>query len=429
MIVDFTVSNYRSIKEPVTLSFVAQKGRTTKGTKNSIAPSDDNICAGYEVKGRDFKLLPVAAIFGANASGKSNVIRALDTLLLCMTFKAKGRNPFSSDTLPFRLDKTIEEPSCFELRYADDGVIFTFSLELKEGTVMKERLDYSPAPNQRQSTRLLYDRTFKPETNEYEVTSGETFTGPHVQLLPTIQSDELYFPIISRLQVPIIGNFIKWLRLMAGGGIFGEGDEPEFQRSASWFLRYPEDKRLAIQILKEFDTGLEDLVITHEDGSKDEYHVQAVHRTKEGMVHWDFQEESLGTQRLFILLYDIVTALEMKNAVIVDEFGANFHPKMTREIIKLFHSPATNPRGAQLIFTSHDNTLWRNVLRRDEIWLTEKQEDQSTKLTPLSVYKPRNDLALDKAYLDGRFGAVPLIGDVEGVLEKAVEDRELADAA
>lgn len=104
----------------------------------------------------------------------------------------------------------------------------------------------------------------------------------------------------------------------------------------------------------------------------------------------------------------------------MDELGSNIHPNITREIIRWFQSEKTNPKRAQLIFTSHDNTLQRaNLLRRDQIWFTQKRADGSTELYPLSDFRPRNDLAIDKAYLEGRFGAVPILPDEEGMLQSA----------
>ncbi len=98
--------------------------------------------------------------------------------------------------------------------------------------------------------------------------------------------------------------------------------------------------------------------------------------------------------------------------LIIDELGSNLHPNIVHNIVQLFQDKQTNPNRAQLIFTSHDNTLQRNnLLRRDQIWFTQKRRDQSTELYPLSDFKVRNDLAIDKAYLDGRFGAVPFISD------------------
>ena len=101
----------------------------------------------------------------------------------------------------------------------------------------------------------------------------------------------------------------------------------------------------------------------------------------------------------------------------LDELGSNIHPNITHEIVRLFQDPKTNPKRAQLIFTSHDNTLQqRNLLRRDQIWFTQKRPDGSTELYPLTDFHPRNDLAIDKAYLDGRFGAVPRLPLDEEIL-------------
>ena len=103
--------------------------------------------------------------------------------------------------------------------------------------------------------------------------------------------------------------------------------------------------------------------------------------------------------------------------VILDELGSNIHPNINRKIVRLFQNPKTNPKRAQLIFSSHDNTLQRdNLLRRDQIWFTQKRSDQSTKLYPLSDFKVRNDLAIDRAYLDGRFRAVPFIPDDDDLI-------------
>jgi uncharacterized protein len=139
----------------------------------------------------------------------------------------------------------------------------------------------------------------------------------------------------------------------------------------------------------------------------------ALHQTTEGKtVKWLFEEESLGTQRLMILALRMLSSMisHVGGLTIVDEISANIHPNISREIIKMFQNPQFNPNHAQLIFTSHDNTLQqRNLLRRDQIWFTEKSKDHSTILYPLTDFKVRNDLAIDKAYLDGRFGAVPIL--------------------
>lgn len=129
-----------------------------------------------------------------------------------------------------------------------------------------------------------------------------------------------------------------------------------------------------------------------------------------------------GTQRLFNLAYRMLIALKIGSLTIVDELGTNIHPNIVKNIIKIFQNPNTNPKRAQLIFTSHDNTLQRNnLLRRDQIWFTQKRTDQSTELYALTDFHVRNDLAIDKAYLDGRFGAVPFLPSHEEMILKGDE--------
>jgi AAA15 family ATPase/GTPase len=170
--------------------------------------------------------------------------------------------------------------------------------------------------------------------------------------------------------------------------------------------------------LLKFDTGLSDIEIKRSESSEHDYfQVYALHRTEDGEVRWLFEDESMGTQHLFRISFSIQFAILFGDLLIIDELGSNIHPNITRAIVRLFQNPKTNPKRAQLIFTSHDNTLQRNnLLRRDQIWFTQKRADQSTELYPLSDFKVRNDLAIDKAYLDGRFMAVPFIPDEEELI-------------
>ena len=169
----------------------------------------------------------------------------------------------------------------------------------------------------------------------------------------------------------------------------------------------------ARDLLLKFDTGLYDIEIRETKDAENSYQIYALHKTEDTkIISWKFEEESMGTQKLFDLACRVQLMFLLGSLVIADELGSNIHPNITREIVKLFQNPETNPNHTQLIFTSHDNTLQRNnLLRRDQVWFTQKRPDQSTELYPLSDFKVRNDLAIDKAYLDGRFGAVPFISD------------------
>ena len=421
MIIDFTVSNYRSIREAVTLSFVTQKGRGKS--------PDEEVCAGYAVSGRDFKLLPVIGLYGANASGKSNVLRALNEFLGLMGHGARNERELRNDFVPFKLDAaTAGAPTEFEIRVALSTNIFTFQLSVCAGLILRERLEYSPLPGARQSVRLLYSRHWNEQSEKYVTKTGEYFSGAHNQLLNKVEKHEPYISLLHRLKVDVTEVFSEWLSVAAPGFFPGFEDiDQEF--AAIWYHESPNTRRLTRKLIRLFDTGLADIATEETTGQDGEpsYRVWAVHNTPMGEVRWELDEESLGTQRLFGLTRAMIEAFHNGTPFIVDEFGSNFHPRITREIIRLFQSPETNPKGAQLIFTSHDNTLWRGgVLRRDEIWLTRKQADGSTRLFALSDYRVRTDMALDKAYMDGRFGAVPILDDIANAIASEREDQEQA---
>ncbi|TAE58103.1 MAG: ATP-binding protein [Nostocales cyanobacterium] len=435
MLLDFTVENYRSIKEPVTLSAIAQKPsrrKTSESSKRKGIKSDHEITPGYYVEGWDIEVLPVLAIFGANASGKSNVIQALDYLLMMMTYgmqeTIKQQRIFKYAKLDtFKLDNISSEKSTkFELRTIFENNIYTYILEIKQNYVISEKLDYSLNTTKR--TRRLFERQWDNDTKKYIWKTGDDFAGPHNQLQKSITENELFINILFKLDVNIIKSLISWLEVRWPGVSLGSD---EFELTSIKMMQSINATKFqekvapqAFKIVREFDTGLAGIEIQKKPDNLLDYNIYAVHKTIEGNeINWSFDEESLGTQRLFSLAFQIVISLNFGILTIVDELGTNLHPNIVKYIIKMFQNPQTNPKNAQLIFTSHDNTLQRNnLLRRDQIWFTQKRPDHSTELYPLTDFHVRNDLAIDKAYLDGRFGAVPFLPSDETMILQGDEE-------
>jgi AAA15 family ATPase/GTPase len=429
MLVDFTVENYRSIKEPVTLSAVAQKQSTRKASANSKrkgVKSDQEIAPGYHVDGWDMEILPVLAIFGANASGKSNVIQALDYLLLMMTngiqeaanlqriFKYAKLDPFKLDSI------SVQKPTKFELRTIFENNIYTYSLELNQKRVISEQLDYTL--NKTKRTRRLFHRQWDDKNKKFLWKIGEDFAGPHNQLQQSILEKELFISTLMKLEVEKIQSFIDWTQERFWGIYLGNEDFDSFQAISSFldtddhsFNQLLED---VVKIVKKFDTGISRIEIKDKSEDAFEYNIYVAHNNDKGNeIYWLMDEESFGTQRIFHLAFRILLVLDSGKLTIVDELGTNIHPNIVRSIIRMFQNSKTNPKNAQLIFTSHDNTLQRNnLLRRDQIWFTQKRPDHSTELYPLTDFHVRNDLAIDKAYLDGRFGAVPFLPSEEEII-------------
>lgn len=430
MLIDFTVENFRSIKEPVTLSAIAHPSREVEVLENSAArrriKPDSSIARAFPVEGRGFELLPVLGIFGANASGKSNVLLALDTLFSLIRIGVSGKDHLLWKLPPFRFDETTpQQPTVFRLREVHQKNIYTYSLVLSQDRVLEELLEYVPALPKRKSVRLLFSRKWDEKLGEHIWKNGDDFSGPHTQSEASLQEHELFLTLlVNSPEVPLIGPITGGIRTRWPGLGFGSEESDHdlalnllnvdfnYDNQHDWLDRVS-------TILCRFDTGIDHLEMRKRQDDKKEtsLFLTAWHKTATGTKALPFHEESVGTQRLFALAYKMLDAFLYGTTMLIDELGSNIHPNITREIIRQFQSSKSNPKRAQLIFTSHDNTLQqRNLLRRDQIWFTAKREDGSTELYPLTDFKPRNDLAVDKAYLDGRFGAVPVLPDEDELL-------------
>ncbi|OCQ92145.1 hypothetical protein BCD67_19550 [Oscillatoriales cyanobacterium USR001] len=428
MLVDFTVENYRSIKEPVTLSAVAQRSRQgSQSSKNKRTKTDNEITPGYQVEGWDIEILPVLAIFGANASGKSNVIQALDYLLLLMAHGSQELAGTSrlfkyAKPTPFRLDGTSsKEPTRFELRTLFNNNIYTYSLAINQNLIISESLEYKLAETKR--SRILFQRIWNEESKKNKWKNGSDFSGSHIQLQKSVRDNESFISILLKLEVTVVEPLCMWLRNRWPGISLGNESYDLFNTvtlynaTISTSLQF---HKKALKIIKKFDTGLSGIQIQKKEDENFEFDIYALHKTNEGNeIRWSFEEESLGTQRLLSLAYRMILVFYTGDLILIDELGNNIHPNIVRSIVRMFQNPKMNPKHGQLILTSHDNTLQRNnLLRRDQLWFTQKRSDQSTELYPLTDFHVRNDLAIDKAYLDGRFGAVPFLpSDEEMILQ------------
>lgn len=408
MLVDFTVGNYRSIRDPVTLSAIEAArgpGRSRQGTgKRRSIKRDDEIAPAFPVPGRKFALLPVLGIFGANASGKTNVLRALDDLLWLMTHAG----PPSEHLLPFELDRRFTAaPTEFHLRVALNGAVYTYCLEVDRRRVYRETLDYLPGGAD--DPILVFGGEVGTHTEGRTWTPGEALA-PLVQMPPQLPDDQTLMALLATYERhPTIGPLAIWLKRSVRGISLGyEGLE---RKIADYWMHEQELARRAFEgFLKTADLSIVRLEARRKPGQKNEYDVTVYHETPQGIVPMPLERESLGTQRLFELAPKLVWGLEYGSLALFDELGATVHPHRAERIVRLFQDPNTNPKRAQIIFTSHDNTLLQSqLLRRDQVWFTEKRPDGSTDLYSVSDFRARNDLALDRAYLDGRFGAVPVL--------------------
>ncbi len=414
MLIRFAAANHRSIADPVELSMVA-------------IDRDREQARHHELLG--VSLLPVAAVFGPNASGKSNIVAALTWLCDSVRNSLKlwdDRIPVE----PFAFSAQRGQPSEFAVEFAIEGVRFEYQVTLDAERVTHEGLFHYPEKKRR--------RIFERDEGGLKFQRGlgglsgtrELLTERTLVLSAARRFDE---PLVSRfadmlLRTQTLGlsgyhrfgfPYRQARQFRAGGTIrwFEEGGQlPLFAEADPG-----PDRREALALLRLADLGIDDVVIDTEEvvfsGSPDvrtHRRIRLVHRTEDERVPLDLEAESEGTRTWFNLIGPVLAALRLGSLLLFDELDASLHPTLSAQLIKLFHDPTTNPLGAQLVFTSHDTSLL-NHLNRDEVWLTEKVKDGSTRLGSLADFageRVRKSQNLESAYLHGRFGALPDVDQV-----------------
>lgn len=434
MLIEFSVGNYRSFKEKATFSMVA----TSVTAKNKQLDLNNAFDAG-----NDLRLLKTAAIYGANASGKSNLVKALRFVRSFIL--NSSRESQAADAIivePFQLSvETEEQPSFFEIVFMLKGTRFRYGFEVTAQQVVAEWLYRTPT---RREARL-FDRRLD------DIQVGASFKEGH-DLQHRTRPNALFLSVVAQFNGKIAEAILEWfVELDTRLGVTDIADRNDTLR----LLNKEELKNKIVQLVKQLDLGIQDIQVERPNYSalpqyiKDRYNNPGdlsssfdkarnqlvrdiVEKTEAQTVHRVFndqgqqvdvrafdldQHESEGTKKLFGLAGSLVPALEQGLVVVVDELDARLHPLVTCAIINLFNNPETNPKNAQLIFTTHDTNLLQNTMfRRDQIWFVEKDRFGASHLYSLVEFKVRNDASFEKDYIQGRYGAIPFIGDLGQVL-------------
>jgi uncharacterized protein len=413
VLIRFEVSNFRSILDPVELTMVAV---------------DRDRAEARPVANLGESLLLVAAIYGPNASGKSNVVAAL-TWLRNAVWESLRFWDEQIPVEPFAFVGGQDRPTEFAFESVIGGVRFEYVLELDREAVRYEGLFHYPEKKRR--------RIFERDGEELKLQRGlGSLAGTRELMTPRT----LALSIARRFDERVVSDFARELLRMQvlGPGTrdrfsvgplrstldwlegLGEGGQGQFE-----FLTEIERSRV-LGLLRMADLGIDDVLIDDAEtivlgtGSgptrgRAQRRVRLVHRTGDTKVPLDFAAESEGTRTWFALIGPMLTALQNGSLLLFDELDASLHPTLSMQLIRLFHDRSTNPKGAQLIFTSHDTSLL-NHLNRDEVWLTEKNEEGMTQLGALTEFageRVRKSQNLEKAYLHGRFGALPDVDRTE----------------
>jgi hypothetical protein len=424
MLIEARVSNFRSIREQQILSLVANN-----------ADKDLPLCViNKELPGLSgVRYLKGAAIYGANASGKSNVIEAIRFLALFVRHSATKMQPGdSTGAEPFKLDQhSVNKPSEFEITFVADGTRYVFGLSVTPKRVLREYLIAYP----KGVPQRWYDRSYNADKKIYDWAKSSIAFKQDRSLQDKTRGNSLYLsvgPQFNHEQLTVVFNWfknnLKFIHLSADAML-----HPGF--TADLVVKQSHHKRI-LRLLKSADFGVADASIKERDVSIEELKknispdmfskVQAegllnagkiveisLTHTVEGSkpVALDFDdEESAGTRRFFSLIGPWLDILDNGYTVFIDEIETSLHPLLVKELLKLLLCSKSNPKNAQAVFTTHNPVLLDStILRRDQIWFTEKKSSGATCLYPLTDYKPRKDEAIVKGYLAGRYGATPYL--------------------
>ncbi|WP_086665793.1 AAA family ATPase [Lentzea kentuckyensis] len=370
---------------------------------------------------KDREALPVVAVYGANASGKSNLLDGLKFMAVAVknSFAQWGPDAGVVGHRSFKLDAGKRaEPSTYVVELIEDGVRYTYGVEVDDVRVREEWL-YS-YPEKRK--RVLFERVG--DDIKFGSTLDESKSALEV-LETMLRPNALLVSLAAQLQIPWVLPVYRWfvssLRFRANTG--GSALEEEI---AGFLRERPELRTELVDLVRAADVGIDDLVLDEED-------VQAMffetrrstisetffRRATVNLVHrgctepFRFDEESAGTRSWLGVLPSVLAVLRDGGCLVIDEIDASLHPLLTMRLVSLFNDDHANAAGGQLIFTTHDATLLNapfaeEVLARDEVWFVEKERASgASSLYPLTDFKPRNGDNLERRYLAGRYGAVP----------------------
>jgi predicted ATPase len=384
----------------------------------------------------DGNALPVAGIFGANASGKSSLITALSYVSRLASSSDRevepgvGLSALRIGRRPFLLDPaTATTPSSYVTDLLLDGVRYTYGFMLDDERILEEWLYAYPLNRKRVVFQRKRDAfTWGEESGRSELREVAGIVAPTALFLSAAARFGRPRPdagSVSDETSEILHRVYSALTCITAsrGGARGLSDRSLI---AEWLLRTTRSEAI-VDLLRFADLGIQDLVVTEPDARlrQDEFgdeayalrrsplpRVQFKHRGTRGGTVLDWDDESDGTLQLLRLARSALSVFESSGILLVDEIDASLHPLLTAKLIGMFRSEDINPSGAQLIFTSHDATLLGTldgdeVLRRDEIWFTEKDAEGASTLYPLAEFKPRKDENRQRRYLNGSYGAIP----------------------
>lgn len=417
MFIDFNVKNFRSFHEQQMFSLI--KSKSDEHPNNAFSIHENS----------NFSLLKTVAIYGANASGKSNFLKALYTMKRIVTgnYQRGDKLPIT----PFKLNSsTIDQPTEFEITFIVDNVRYQYGFSASATQIYDEWLFAYPKGH----AQKWFERIWDQETQSYDWKFSSFLLGSKQIWLQSTRENALFLSTAVQLNSeqlkPIFDWFNDILHFSNSDGftpIFtanlcedNKSDILEFLKTADFHISDINVEKKELNI-SDFPTDmpeqLKDFLAKNLKGEKG-LRLETIHIDNNGkQVPFDFHDESDGTQKFFAFAGPILDVLRNGYVLCIDELNVNLHPKLVKFLVELFHHPESNPKNAQLIFTTHETSiLTQDVFRRDQIWFCERSKEQSSILYPLSDFSPKKGKEnLELGYLSGRYGALPFIRTFKGV--------------
>lgn len=418
MLIQFSVKNYRSIKDEAELQLITDSGKELLDS-NTFAPDANGA--------HNFRLMKSAVIYGANAAGKSNILNALSKMQWLVQFSAtKLQADEALDIEPFKFSTdSIDQPTEFNMDFVSDGVRYQYGFSATNQRVLEEWL--FAYPNGRAQTWFM--REYDVETSGYRWTKDAYLTGSKAIWKEATRDNALFLSTAIQLNskqlTPVYRWFTDTLRVVEFRGlnhVYSADQMHNLLKSQKETLAFLNAAGLAIDDIRVREEALnpaslpdnmpEELRTTLQ--SLGNITVEIGHRSDDGSLHYlDLREESDGTQRTLFFAAHFIDSIRDGAVLIIDGIDNGLHPTVVKYLVSLFNNTDKNTHNAQLVFTTHEaSMLSQDVFRRDQVWFCEKTETQSTSLYPLSGFNVRKGAEnIGRDYLSGKYGALPFIDE------------------
>lgn len=397
MLMQFNFKNFKSFRDDSSLDMTA----------TSITEHPYNLIDGDDGE----KYIKVAAIYGANASGKSSVIQAFKFMRKWVNKSFKEAS--ESEAIPFKrfaFDENYDEPAEFEVFFSALGLEYQYGFSLDNTKIIEEWL-YVKLPGKKKYN-TLFERSYQDITCNDELMPGAK------NFISMLEEKTLFLSILSNTKT----EHAKFVNVWFGCQWIIDFGDIEFEdillKLVAEDIKDKEFTKELITFLNGIDINIDDIIVEETNNEYEKYKVYTKHLINGTDKYYTMplSEESSGTQKMFSLFYFIKNSLENGHSLFIDELDAKLHPLLLRYILTMFHDENINKMGAQLIYTTHDNyTLTKEIFRRDQIWFVEKDSDAVSHLYSLAEYKTeddkkvRKDASYNKDYLLGKYGSVPIL--------------------